>query len=490
MQHVEIISELSMNGLQRIKRLYHTLQNAFYSQCQLPLSQWIETTWKNLGGLFCLIPDRESLEDVRLFFDELEKCDIKNIALLESKVNAKFSNKNSSDANAVQLMTIHKAKGLEFKYVFVVNLVEDRFPARRRSEGIEIPIELVKEQLPEGDSHYQEERRLFYVAITRAKDKLYLMSSEDYGGSRTKKISRFLAELGFERLETNKTTNRFDDPKAQEEKKGKFVYHLPDAFSFSQIKSYSTCPYQYKLAHLLKIPTKGSASFSFGQSIHATMQKFYERLKDLNSVSQDSLFDASAAKNKAGKIKAPTLDELLAFYDQLWIEDWYSTKSQREEYRKLGNDILRDFYKSQEENWTIPVSLESWFKIKVGEHLIHGRIDRVDQLTNGSLEIIDYKTGKAKEKDEGDDKDQLLIYQMALQQLPEYRNIGAPSKLTYYYLNENAQVSFLGNEKEITKLQEKLVSTIDEIKSGNFDATPSQHTCKYCDFKNICQYRM
>lgn len=99
--------------------------------------------------------------------------------------------------DSINIVTIHKAKGLEFKYVFVVNLVEDRFPTRRRGQGIELPIDLVKEQLPEGDSHIQEERRLFYVAITRAKERLYLTSAFNYGGVRCKNISRFLDEIGY-----------------------------------------------------------------------------------------------------------------------------------------------------------------------------------------------------------------------------------------------------------------------------------------------------
>ncbi|HSR88977.1 MAG TPA: ATP-dependent DNA helicase [Candidatus Udaeobacter sp.] len=401
--------------------------------------------------------------------------------------------------DSVNIITAHKSKGLEFKYVFVVNLVEDRFPSRRRGEAIEIPAALIKEQLPEGDSHIQEERRLFYVAMTRAKERLYLTSADDYGGVRGKKISRFLPELGFTagQAEAEESVKQkinlavSASAKAVSENKAEFIYELPKAFSFSQIKSYRTCPYQYKLGHILKIPTKGSASFSFGQSMHSTMQKFYERLKELNSISQPSLFSLPEKPQiaSANGTKAPTLDELLSFYDQSWIEDWYTSKTQREEYYKMGKEILRAFYNTEKDNWSIPVSLEGWFKIKIGDYLLHGRIDRIDQMPDGSLEIIDYKTGTVKEKVEGEDKDQLLIYQIAVNQLPEYNNIGQPGKLTYFYLNENVKVSFLGTPKETDKLKEKIINTITEIHSGNFAATPSPQICKHCDFKDICQFR-
>jgi len=396
--------------------------------------------------------------------------------------------------DSVNIITAHKSKGLEFKYVFVVNLVEDRFPARRRGEPIEIPTALIKEQLPEGDSHIQEERRLFYVAMTRAKERLYLTSADDYGGMRAKKVSRFLPELGFNVLEKSaaeKENAKLSAPAKTEKNTAEFVYELPKVFSFSQIKAYQTCPYQYKLNHILQIPTKGSASFSFGKSMHSTMQKFYLCLKELNSASQPSLFALpEKTEPSANGIKAPTLDELFAFYDESWIEDWYKTKAQREEYYKTGKDILRAFYNTEKENWTIPVSLESGFKVKIGDYTLRGQIDRIDQTEDGKLEILDYKTGKGKEKLEAEDKEQLLIYQIAVNQLPEYNNFGAPGKLTYFYLNDNVKVSFLGTDKEIDKLKEKIITTIGEINAKNFTATPSPQVCKYCDFRDICQFRM
>lgn len=404
----------------------------------------------------------------------------------------------SDTPDSVNVLTIHGSKGLEFKYVFVVNCAEERFPSRAKSSGIEIPTDLVKEQLPEGDSHYQEERRLFYVAVTRAKERLYFSSASSYGGARAKKISRFLAELKFA-ANAKEIIKKVAVPEAAVEKDettGEFTYTLPKAFSFSQLRSYETCPYQYKLAHILHIPTKGSASFSFGQTMHATLQAFYIRLQELNSVKQVSLFDQAPVKSSdtttavATGVKAPPLEELLKIYDGSWLPDWYKSEHQREEYYDKGKDILRLFYKSHEGNWTIPVNLESWFKIKVGKYLVHGRIDRIDQLPDGSLEIIDYKTGKSKDRLTSDDKEQLLIYQIATQELPEYHHIGKPSKLTFYYVNDNLQSSFIGEDKELEKLREKLVGTIDKIHLKDFTATPGQFACEYCDFKDICDYRV
>jgi DNA helicase-2/ATP-dependent DNA helicase PcrA len=399
----------------------------------------------------------------------------------------------SDTPDSVNILTIHAAKGLEFKYVFVVNLVEDRFPSRRRGEAIEIPKELIKEKLPEGDSHIEEERRLFYVAVTRAKDRLYLTSATNYGGERAKKVSRFLNELGYKAEEPKKSDAMFKKTDAPKEIKGEFVFELPKAFSFSQIRAYETCPYQYKLAHILKIPTRGSASFSFGQSIHGTLQTFYTRVKELNQAEQISLFSAPTTKTDTAvltKVKVPSLDELLVMYEKAWIPDWYKNEIQREEYFKKGKEILKVFYGSQEEHWTIPENLESWFKIKVGRYFMHGRIDRIDKLEDGTLEIIDYKTGNSKEKLSLEDKEQLFIYQIAVEQLTEYKNLGKPGKLTYYYINDDLRTSFIGEKEDLTKLESKLLTTMDRIYGKDFDATPNQFACGYCDFKNICEHRV
>src|SRR3989344_2166138 len=148
-------------------------------------------------------------------------------------------------------MTVHSAKGLEFEYVFLPNLVDKRFPTIARGEAIKLPDQLVKEIAPEGDIHLQEERRLFYVAMTRAKRGLYFSSANNYGGARAKKISRFLSELKEHGLTLkSKPEILITEEKIIAKAPTEIKPQLPAKLSFTRLKSFETCPYQYRFAFI------------------------------------------------------------------------------------------------------------------------------------------------------------------------------------------------------------------------------------------------
>ena len=100
------------------------------------------------------------------------------------------------------------------------------------------------------------------------------------------------------------------------------------------------------------------------------------------------------------------------------------------------------------------------------------------------LKIVDYKTGTAKAKLEAGDKEQLLIYQIAAQEVFGEK----VQELSFYYLENNSEMSFLGKAKDLEKVQDKIVKSIEEIKRGEFPPNPGW-SCDYCDFKKICEFR-
>ncbi len=176
-------------------------------------------------------------------------------------------------------------------------------------------------------------------------------------------------------------------------------------------------------------------------------------------------------------------------FEKNWIDEWYETKKQREEYYKIGKKIIKNFYEEFSKNppkilkLENDLALEVPFNLKIDDNKIIGVIDRIDEK-NGEVVITDYKTGNSKDRLDAENKEQLIIYQIAAE---EIFNI-SPKELTYYYLNDGKKVSFLGTEKEKIILKEKISEEIQKIKKSNFQPTPGWQ-CKYCDFKDICDYR-
>jgi RecB family exonuclease len=174
----------------------------------------------------------------------------------------------------------------------------------------------------------------------------------------------------------------------------------------------------------------------------------------------------------------------MEIYQASWLDDWYENKKQKEEYRARGEKSLRALYAQLQTNGLPKIlDLEKGFHFKLADYTIKGVIDRVDQTAAG-IEIIDYKTGGAK-TGKNVDKDQLLIYQLAAAE-----TFGWPvAKMSFYYLDDNSVVSFLGSADDLQKQKEKMLNLIAGIRSENFIATPSSFNCQYCDFRSICKYK-
>ncbi|MCP6717977.1 MAG: UvrD-helicase domain-containing protein [Patescibacteria group bacterium] len=444
---------------------------------------------------------RQELDLVNQFYQKIKNFEEANIDAslknfmeslnmeLESGEEGKLNFDPEQGPDMVRVMTIHSAKGLEFKYVFLVNLVDRRFPTSERKEPIEMPENLVKEIIPEGDIHLEEERRLCYVAMTRAKEKLFLTSADNYGGIRKKKPSRFLMEMEFVKKGDELAVKAVNTVAARKQKKKIIApLNLPSHLSFSQFAAFGKCPLQYKFAHVLKIPIQGRAVFSFGKTMHNTLYDFVKLIDRRKNTVQSNLFASDKQAKQETEKKGLNLPDLVELYKKNWIDDWYESKNQKQEYYKLGQKIVKAFYEKfiQEQPKVFKINgdpaLEVPFKFKIAGNTLKGKIDRIDEIKEG-IEIIDYKTGRYKEKLSSEDKQQLLIYQMAAEQ-----SLGLkPVKLSYYYLEEGKKTSFLGSDQEKEKQKQEIVAMAEKIKNSSFNAIPGWQ-CKYCDFRDICNY--
>ncbi|MDO8505023.1 MAG: ATP-dependent DNA helicase [bacterium] len=417
---------------------------------------------------------------------------------LESGEEGQLPGNTEEGPDTVKIITVHSAKGLEWRFVFVVQLIDRRFPSTERREPIELPRALIKELLPEGDVHLQEERRLFYVALTRARDGLYLTSAKDYFGKTVRKPSQFLHELGFIKDESS-----VKEKTSRKEPRGILPveiipvvkntphYPTPDSFSFSSVSAFKKCPLEYKFRYLLKLPGAGAAQLSFGITIHKTLEEFLKLWKVRAQVSQGNLFDGVKKKDAL-----PTFDELLELYSRAWIDDWYETAEQKNEYKsKRGISQLKNFYDHFVADPPQPKYLEAFFKIAMGPYKFVGKIDRIDEATSNSspatgrgqgegVTIIDYKTGEATpEKLKKVDKDQLIIYQIAAQDFLREKVVNA----VYWHLQaDHFSTPFLATAAQMEKLKEEYTEVISNIlqtvANDSFveaDEHATAHDCKY-----------
>ena len=427
----------------------------------------------------------ESGEDVRLA-DFIEALNFE----LEAGDTGTLKN-DFVDADTVKVMTVHSSKGLEFKYVFLVDLVERRFPSDNRADKIPVIRELIKEKIISDENfHIEEERRLFYVALTRAKLSLFLSGSRNYGGAREKRLSPFLEEAGikvevikdidFSELEFIKDMKSFMETKSKKEISSE-KYKLPNYFSFSQFAAFSKCPLQYKYAHLLKIPaSEDKPSLVFGRVIHNVLYNFLLPLIADNNLQKDLFSKKENSKDFLNEKK------ILEWYKHFWVDEGYGDLETMEKFREKGLRIVIDFYKKlMSEDLPEVYFLEKDFRFKFKNYFIKGKIDRIDKIADNQFEIIDYKTGSGKEELKTEDRHQLLLYKMVSEAAFGIKVV----KLSYYYLESGEKLSFEAKDKDMEKVEDWLLSSITEIEKREFIPNPGPYTCSYCDFKGICEFK-
>ncbi|MFH1012503.1 MAG: ATP-dependent DNA helicase, partial [Candidatus Peregrinibacteria bacterium] len=319
----------------------------------------------NIATFFNRIRDFERGSDYKTVIDFVAYLEM----ALEAGENpaAKFQ---IEEREGVFVSTVHGAKGLEFNTVFLPGLTNDRFPARNRQDAIPIPDALVHEILTDADTHVQEERRLFYVACTRAKDGLHLLYSDYYTPSaskspRKKKRSRFIDEIidavALTQIEkTAEGVEQFLKPRAVSVVAVRSDAHPKiTQFSYSQLVTFQDCPRQYQYQYLYHIPQPMNANFSFGSSIHNTLQEFY---KNVQQVKQASLFTEFEPDM--------SLERLLAIYEDKWVDKGYESKAHMELRKERGREILTAFYDKFRHDMLRIRFLEKGFKLKMGDYTI------------------------------------------------------------------------------------------------------------------------
>lgn len=373
---------------------------------------------------------------------------------------------------AVSLLTIHKAKGLEFETVFVSSLSDSHIPGRNHAEKLPIPARFLKEKIAREDTNLNEERRLFYVAVTRAKKNLYLSASLDYGTKKTHKISRFVIELMGDAVVEKRFLKTEPIERIKHFEKIENLYNIalepiPDSekiiLSRAQIDDWRTCPFKFQLIHITPIRIISDTNIAYGNAVHNVIGEYYKR-------------------RMAGK-KVQSSD-ICEWFDLFWDESGFLSKTHERERYNAGRKALSEFFKKAEKE-PLPLAIEKEFKFPVGNNIIRGRYDAIFKEGN-NIKIVDFKTSAIKTQKEADirtkESTQLATYALSWRELTKK----LPGSVHLSFVERGLLGSYVPSEKDAEKTKKEIETAAEGIRKRDFKATPGRNTCKYCPFKFYC----
>ncbi|MFN2617514.1 MAG: ATP-dependent helicase [Thermoleophilaceae bacterium] len=227
--------------------------------------------------------------------------------------------------------------------------------------------------------------------------------------------------------------------------------------SASDIDTYRICPLKYKFARVFRIPQEATIHQRFGIVLHQVLERFHA----MDGASREQLFE---------------------LFESSWRRSGFGDSDDERQFRARAVEALERYWELDRDSDAEPVWFERSFAFRLGPHLLRGRVDRVDRRPDGSYELIDYKTGKAKSAADLREDVQLSLYQMGARE--SWRLETAAQ--SYFYVLTGEKVPVEHSEEELERVKATIADIAEGIGRQEFEPTPSHEVCSFCDYRIIC----
>ena len=425
-------------------------------------------------------PDsRASLRKVEVLFNEMlqqadKKADYQARDFIEF-IDAALSYNLNIEVTAarvgsgVQCMTAHGSKGLEFQIVYMMNTARSNWENSRGFPAISLPVDKYKGEI-------DDERRLFYVAVTRAKEHLIISSSKQDWYGKLMEPSQFISELGqngvsyqetddFELSNESELVRFFSNETAKEsvfDTDYLSARFAEENLSVTSLNNYIDCPIKYLFRNLIQLPDVYTPAQRYGDAVHRALESFFK----LSNVNQ----------------KIESRDCLLEFFDESLKTSGFFDKD-FETFSLKGRQSLGMYYDYYHNDWSYDVLLEEYIRstLRVADRevTLSGKIDKIEWLEHsgaGPARVVDYKTGKVySQKSTKSQKEalerQIQFYHLLLQ---DYKNgdvIVREAILDFVEPTDEGefeQKTLAVEEKDIINLTDLIEKMVNEVQSGEF----------------------
>ncbi|MDR7420377.1 MAG: ATP-dependent DNA helicase [Armatimonadota bacterium] len=364
-----------------------------------------------------------------------------------------------ANPDAVRIMTVHQAKGMQWPVVFVPALLKNRFPAKRpggRTVWHLLPREAVRGQA-RFEGTIEDERRLFYVAMTRSQKFLHLTWAPVPGNQLFQRPSVFWEEV---------LASKYVRRRAPDYATRRRLPPTPRAgvanvvFSFSDLKYFFECPYHFKLRILYGFNAPIHEALGYGKSLHDALAEVHVR-----ALRGDVADPGEVPRLVETHLRVP-----------------YAYPALRQQLEQAAERVLRDYLTDNAALFDKIEFSEKQIEIHLGDGVtVSGRIDLVRRIDTGETTIVDLKsTDRAQAEDVTEA--QLHAYALGYQELTGRR----PDYVEVYELDERRRKPRSVDDGFIADVKARTRHAAEALRRSSLPATPAARKCSGCDYRGVC----